>query len=291
MRNPRISLSGFVALGVVFAGLPCRAQEMSTEQFNFTVAPPPLGYPKFADDLSNWSDLAFDNSVGGAVAWVSGPRLSLVGAGVGWIPRLALGRVAFNPGIAFFLVSGAVTPRVEGWEPGFGERPDFDFSMKFWMVDISPAAEVIVFRNQYLGAVLYAGVEVMLAWSHFIIENFVVPIPPSPPVVDLGVDTMTTLYGPFGGLQAQITVIDDFVFTPYFQLKYISGNVNLDDYTFETRFLHGDHELQGVMSYTAGLDVIYQPLGVSLSSLLQLAPASDDDSRFTSTTVNLKYSF
>ena len=46
-----------------------------------------------------------------------------------------------------------------------------------------------------------------------------------------------------------------------------------------------------MLAYTFGLDVLYQPLQVSLSGLLQLTPSSDDRERLDTFILTLSYAY
>jgi len=103
------------------------------------------------------------------------------------------------------------------------------------------------------------------------------------------VDIWSSMRGPQGGIQVAVK-FPEFVFTPFFMITSLSGDAEVDIYA------NGDEMSvsSGIPSSTAyyyGIDIIYLPWDITLSSVLQQAMSSGDNQGYKTYVFTISYHF
>jgi hypothetical protein len=248
-------------LCIFLARLPAAAQTPPRPSVNFTVAPPPLGYPAYAsalvDQVEEREEVSiFSAGVSGGLLIITGDEVSLKGGGVFATPR-----IAFGP--------GAVTVAVGVARLG-GEAADLEIGV--WAVDGQLGLELNVLETPTLRAVAFAGYDVAWSYSWFTIEGLYY----AGAEVNTGVNVTSIVHGPQLGAQVHVLAPGSFIITPFVIAKNIGGESDPEPLVDLWSALDEPYEVERFWSTTFGIDAQYEPLGVTLSGMLDLARDSGD---------------
>ena len=229
---------------------PAFAQS-TISQSNVSIAPPPLGTPRYDGALLDQrADAGAPGSdsldLGLAYVNVSGDNLSLNGYGVMLAYRWVLGPF----GVRIPVTLGALSGDSLGTDvSGFA----FDSTV---LVD----ANVVAFDRASLQVFAGYGLLGSRSSADFLGSGS----------ARTEVTVFTLLYGPQLGAQAALEVGAGFVVTPFAMIQSISGRTDQDiDTPGFTGFLD-TIDFPRITVRRFGLDVEYRPLGLSLSGITQL---------------------
>ncbi len=104
-----------------------------------------------------------------------------------------------------------------------------------------------------------------------------------------GIDIMSSMRGPQGGIQMAFK-LPSVVFTPFFMITSLSGDAEID--------LNANGETMSISSgipssraHYYGIDIIYLPWDITLSSILQQAMSSGDNQGYKTYVFTISYHF
>ena len=238
-------------------------------QTNFTISPPPLGYPEFSDEL------VITHQGKALFGTISGDGIDLYGVSAAWIPRVSTGYVAADLLVGFHTMMGTI-------ETGNGST-----DMNFFGFDLAPNAELLVINLSGFKLIFAAGYSLSNNRSAYMIEDFTFD---TINYYDVTVYINTLMYGPVFTIQGSIMMGTDFMFSPYVVFASISGTTNTHaDPNFE--FFNTSYDVPAFRTMTYGFDVLYVPGGLTLSGMLQLLDKSGDrgEVRITSFGAGIKF--
>lgn len=153
-------------------------------------------------------------------------------------------------------------------------------TMEMMIASIPVDLEFQPINNERLSVILFAGFN--FSWCSISIEY------------DAGedwgkADLSTSMYGPQGGIQAALKV-SDFVFTPFFMITRLSGDVSISAESNEGEF-SGSAGVPATTSYFYGIDIIYKPWNITLSSIIQQALSSGSNQGYKTYVFTISYHF
>ncbi len=111
-------------------------------------------------------------------------------------------------------------------------------------------------------------------------------------VIDDGttVDLWSSMRGPQGGLQVAVKT-SDFVFTPFFMVTSLSGDAEIDITNSSGKTMSVTSGIPASTSLFYGIDLVYVPWDITLSSIIQQAMSSGDNQGYKTYVVMLSYHF
>jgi len=227
---------------------------------SFTIAPPPIGYPTFEksslDKRFGLNMLSFDSDF-----------LSIVGGGInGTLQQGLSDKVAWSGQAGLSVMSGDV----------------FDLSIMQLMYRLNIQAELLKMDN--VAVQVFAGIGNDISFNKmYMVFPQVVNLNIYYDNVEIATTTvMTTMQG---GVQANIG-LSSFILSPFGYATWTKGNSN-STYTSSMSFSYADTSTE-VPSFTSiiyGFDLLYKPMNLSLSSMIQVAE------EFTSFTLSVSKTF
>lgn len=253
---------------LVFFLLICSSSIKSyAQQANFQVSPPPVPWYEFNQgqmDIKAGATLLYmdgevdDPDYGGDVA--------VYGAGVNVFYRYAF-RSKFAIDVGGLIV---------GADGKVGDPTTMQMMLSSIPVDL----EFQPVKNDKVSLILFAGFN--FSWCYIYIDS------------DTGtdwakVDIWTSMYGPQGGIQAALKV-GDFVFTPFFMVARLSGDASLSADSSDGSF-SGSAGVPTTTSYFYGIDIIYKPWNITLSSIIQQALSSGSNNGYKTYVLTISYHF
>lgn len=254
-------LFALVAATASFAPFGAAAQTPPQPTANFAIAPPPLGYPAYGGALidsveERGETSAFSAGLDAGLMVVTGDRVSLKGVGAFATPRAAFGPAAATLEIGVTRLGGTVA----------------DLEIGVWALDGQLGLELNVLETSLIQVVAFAGYD--LAWSNtwFTIEGLYY----AGTTVDTGVNVYSRLHGPQLGAQVHVAALDSFIVTPFVFVKSVGGTADPEPLVNLWSALDEPHDIARFWTTTFGIDARYEPLGLTLSGLADLAGSSDD---------------
>ncbi|MGQ9843756.1 MAG: hypothetical protein ACUVRK_09335, partial [Spirochaetota bacterium] len=123
--------------------------QSSNTQTNFTISPPPLGYPEFPEEskVSQTIDATF--------ASINADQLSMLGVFIGFTPRFGGDWGAIQGMFGFFTVNGEI-------DTGFGKE-----SLNFIGMELAPAFEMPIVNGETFKLILFGGYDLMITTTSF----------------------------------------------------------------------------------------------------------------------------
>ena len=103
------------------------------------------------------------------------------------------------------------------------------------------------------------------------------------------IDIWSSMRGPQGGIQAAIK-FPDFIFTPFFMITNLSGEAEIDIESSEGK-MSVSSGIPATTAYYYGIDIIYKPWDITLSSVLQQAMSSGDNQGYKTYVFTISYHF
>ncbi|HPP49681.1 MAG TPA: hypothetical protein PLO73_06885 [Spirochaetota bacterium] len=245
---------------LIFISIPVVAQ-----QNNFMISPPPIPWFEFKEGQKDLRVTATGMYITGDSTPPLTGDVKVWGAGAGGIYRYAFKDIlAFDVGLMLVGATGDVGNEVD---------------MSMWLASLPLDLEILLVNNDQISLIGFIG---------FGFSRNYIGIDSNLPGYEGTVDITTTMKGPQGGLQISFK-LQDFTISPFVMITRQSGNVDMD-YDIES-------EGSGSISVTAptitsryfGFDIVYVPLGLSLSSLMQQVSESGDNAGYKTYVINIGY--
>ncbi len=232
------------------------AQSSSNTQTNFSISPPPLGYPEYPDEG------AASHTFNATFAYLSADQFSMTGVFAGWIPRYGGDWGAIEAMLGFSVINGDINT-------GYGEQ-----SLNFVGFDITPAFELPIVNQESFKFIMFGGFNLSIMTT-----SFTTPDPYSSGTMTW---TLTTgMYGPVLGFQMHLGFADTFIFSPFIMMKSLSGSTDVaTDPAYV--FLQTSYDIPLTTFISYGFDIIESTSGVTLSGLINMAGETKDTEGYTS---------
>ncbi len=249
-----------IIFSIVFLSISVFAQ-----QSNFMISPPPIPWFEFKEGQK---DLRVNATglymTGDSTAPLTGD-IKVWGGGASGIYRYAFKDIfAFDVGLALVGATGDIGNKVD---------------MSMWLASVPLDLEILLVNNDQIALIGFIG---------FVFSYTSISIDSNIPGDEGTIDLTTFLKGPQGGLQVSFK-LQDFTISPFIMFTKQSGDADLD-YDLESTG-SGSYSLS-VSSSTIryiGFDIVYVPLGFSLSSLLQQASESGKNQGYKTYVINIGY--
>ncbi len=238
------------------------------QQSNFQVTSPPIPWYEFSNGQK-------DIRAGGTALYMTGEiedpdyggEINIYGGGGSLFYRYAFrDEFAFDVGCTLIGAAGDI-----------GDVAKMNIAMVSVPVDI----EFQPVKSSKYSVILFAGFN--FTWMSLGVEF--------DDGADSGsVDMVTSIRGPQGGIEAAI-VFENFVFTPFFMITSLSGNASIDYSDSSGSAFSASSGIPATKSYYYGIDIIYRPLGITLSSIIQQVMDSGENSGYKTYVMMLSYHF
>lgn len=231
------------------------AQSQNT-QTNFTISPPPLGYPEYPEES------AVSNTLNFTGAYISADQFSMYGMFLGWVPRYGGDWGAIECMLGMFVMNGEL-------DTGYGKE-----SLNFVGMDIAPALELPIVNDESFKFIMFGGFDLMITTT-----SFTTPDPYSSGTMTW---TLTTgMYGPLLGFQLHIGFADTFMFSPFIMVKSLQGST---DVTTNPAYvgMQYSYDIPSTTYITYGFDIVEATSGVTLSGLINMAGQTNDTKGYNS---------
>ncbi|MDH4162023.1 MAG: hypothetical protein OEW15_04960 [Nitrospirota bacterium] len=245
MRNHKILLPVLLfTLCVILASAPARA-----EQTNFSVAPPPIASPYFEAGKG-------EGKFRFTYLTIEGQGMDMKGGGIDFVGRTAFSE-HFAGDIAFgFLFMNAEFKSTDPLTTGS------DATMTLMNMPFSANLEVQPYKGDILSTIIFLGPAMIMT-------------PGSMETTIMGQTYSSTLFGFYYGAQAGLQLgvkLGDFNLSPFAMAQSMQGTMTITDSqgnSFET-------DVPAYTTTSYGADLIYTPWGLTLSSVLQEAKKTDE---------------
>ena len=239
-------------------------------QTNYQISSPPIPWYEFRNGQKDLKISATGMSITGTVDSPNQPEaggdISIIGGSGGGFYRYAFRDE--------FAVDAGGTVLWAGGDVGNSATMDMR------MVYIPIGLEYLAMRTDNVAVIIFGGMN--FSWISVGID------------VDTGtekgsVDIWTNTRGPQGGIQAAFK-LTDFVFTPFFMATRLSGTATID---YEGGGESGSTTtgIPPSTSLTYGLDLIYVPIDITLSFIIQQSLSNSDNNGLRTHIVTLSYHF
>jgi len=235
------------------------------QQSNFQVSPPPIASPEFEAGQT-------ELKLSGTYVGMSGEGMDFTGLGVNFISRNAISdTTAFDFSVGFFTLGGSM------------EFGDFDGDMFMIMFPMSVNGEYQAMKTPTLSLILFGGPTLSFGFNSLYYEYEVTTWGTTYTDSELLVTT-TIMYGVQGGAQLGATM-GSFKFSPFAMMQSLQGSSTTSNGTSTS----ADIPAFTLISY--GLDIVYVPWDITLSSILQKASESEDNEAIDTTIIQLSWNF
>jgi len=259
-----------VCLPVLYASLMLIIMpiaKLTAAQSNFQLSPPPV--PWFEFDRGDK-----DLKVGATAIYLKGENqegisgdIDVYGVGVNGFYRYA-----FRDIFAIDFGGSMVT--------AYGDVGN-DANITLWLLSIPVDLEFQAIRNDMFVLLLFGGFN--FTWNYIGIDY-------DDGTTTAELDIRTNMRGPQGGAQLSFK-LNDFVLTPFIMFMKLSGTASID-YSDNTPTSYSDDVTTTSPTATLyGIEIIYQPWNITLSSLVQQVSSSGDNEGFTTYIFSLNYCF
>jgi len=237
------------------------------QQSNFMISPPPIPWFEFKEGQKDLRVTATGMYMTGDVNDESGAitgDVEVWGGGAGGIYRYAFKDIfAFDVGLTLIGAAGDIGNEVD---------------MSMWLASLPVDLEILLVNNDQISAIFFIGFG--FSYNYIGIESQV-------PGYEGTVDMTTTLKGPQGGIQVSFK-LQDFAISPFIMLTRQAGKADID-YDIGSDSGSTSLSVQTTTIRYIGFDIIYVPLGLSLSSLMQQASQSGDNEGYKTYVINIGY--
>ncbi len=214
------------------------------------VSPPPIPWYEFKEEQA-------DLRISAAYASISGDDLDIAAASIGFLGRIAFTNV-FAIDAGFSYIGG-------GGDAG----TNTDVTLHNW----TPSGSLELQPQIPVKMIFFAGFSVPLTLFNVKSDS-------------VETEVFTAMYGPHFGVQAAIDIMD-FELTPFVKLQFVGGSYTTTVWTdYDTITTTGD--VDTFMVPTFGFDIVYKPLNLILSSLLQIPQGESD---YKTILITLSYNF
>lgn len=252
----------FIVFAIVFSSISVFAQ-----QSNFMISPPPIPWFEFKEGQKDLRVTATGLYMTGDVDDPNGNitgDVKVWGGGASGIYRYAFKDIfAFDVGFALVGATGDIGNEVD---------------MSMWLASVPLDIEILLVNNDQISAIFFIGFG--FSRNHVGIDSNI-------PGYEGTVDITTTLKGPQGGLQVSFK-LQDFAISPFIMLTRQAGNANID-YDIGTDSGSVSISVPTTTVRYIGFDIVYVPLGLSLSSLMQQASQSGNNQEYKTYVINIGY--
>lgn len=249
-------------------GLMVLSSSVHAEQSNFQISPPPIATPEF-----NAGQV--DKKVSATYVGITGTGLDLNGAGGNFVVRQANSdATALDFSAGAFLMSGTM-------ESGTSKGDLF-----FMSIPLGVNFELQPVKNENVALILFAGPMMSLGFSSFDFKSGSVSVTTT---------TTTLLYGVQGGAQFGIKA-GDFTISPFGMVQSQQGTASSSSSSSGGGGSSSTSvDIPAFTSTSYGLDILYRPWNMTLSSMLQEAAKSGSGSNssegFKTTVISLNWNF
>lgn len=237
-------------------------------QSSYQFSPPPIPWFEFEKGQK-------DTRVGGTALYMTGKvdadeysgDVKVYGLGGNIFYRNAFrDQFAFDAGASAVYASGEIGPAAD---------------MTLSLLSIPLGLEFQPIKTPEYVLILFAGFN--LTWTNLSIQ------------IDDGTDeadiTMNSnIKGPQGGLQFSIKK-NDFVFSPFFMMTKLSGTADVKFKENGSTVFSGSVSVPSTTTKFYGLDIVYVPANITLSSLIQQISSSGGNKGFKTYVFCLTYNF
>lgn len=238
-----------VFLGALVFAVMAAAERVSAQQTNFSVSPPPIASPYFNDGESEFK-------VRGTIVSISGPDISLSGAGADIISRKAFSdEFAGDFQVGLFGISGDI---------GSGITQE---SITMTIVQMSANLELQPFKSESASMIIFTGLT--LSAASMTGDSF---------------DATMNLTGVQAGMQFGLKA-GDFHIDPFFMAVSQSGTS-----TVSTGYGDFTSDIDPFTTTSFGIDIVYIPANITLSSIIQEASEQGTDSGYDTTIIQFAWS-
>ncbi|MBN2707989.1 MAG: hypothetical protein JXR46_02985 [Calditrichaceae bacterium] len=237
----------------------------AVDKATFTIAPPPAGYPVFIPDTSDigiglnyisitvpfsYEEIVIENNL--PVTNTINKDLKIVGGAITGNYKVVYGRTAVNHSGGLAVLSGNINKML---------------IMNF-MYRLNGLIQVM--KNERLSAFLFgnAGLDYSLSTSKMIFPQFMPMM--TAPVEDEVTLTVNSFISSFSaGMQMNITA-GNFIFSPFGVFSYSAGSFNTSmQSSMSYEYPSASGRIDGFSSIIYGFDILYTPLDMTLSSMIQ----------------------
>lgn len=256
-------------VGAFSLGLMIFSGSVYAAQSNFQISPPPIASPEFSAGK-------VDRKVTATYVGITGTGLNLNGAGGNWITRAPLSEMtAVGVSIGAFYMSGTMNI---GTDKG---------NMSILTVPWSLNLEFQPVKNENAALILFGGAGMSMGLSSLEYKYTL-----------LGKNytntttTTTTLYGLQGGAQVGVKA-GDFTISPFGMVQSQQGLASSSSSTSGGGSSSSSVDIPAFTSTSYGLDILYRPWNLTLSSMLQEAAKSGSGGSegFKTTIVSMSWNF
>lgn len=221
----------------------------TAQQSNFSITPPPIASPTF---IEGDSEMKFR----GTIVSISGPDISLSGAGADMVLRKAFSNeFAGDLQFGVFGIGGDIGSGI------------YQESVTMSMFQMAANLELQPFKTDTLNMIIFTGLT--LSASLMSGDSF---------------DATTSLAGIQVGMQLGLKA-GDFHIDPFFMTTSQSGSAttstSMGDYTAD---------IPAFTTTSVGLDIVYIPANLTLSSIIQQAAEQDTNSDYDVTIFQVAWS-
>ena len=268
--------------GYFFLYLMLLSSSVYAAQSSFQISPPPIATPEF--DAGK-----VDKKFSATYVGISGTGFDLSGAGVNSITRTANSDMtALDLSFGGFIMSGTMA---SGTSKGDLLVMNVPFSVN---LEFQPV------KNENMALILFGGPMVSLGLSSFKYQYQYQAITSySPLTYGTKTDTMTSstttlLYGAQGGAQLGIKA-GDFTISPFAMFQSQQGTSSTTTSSSSSGSGSSSISIPAFTSTSYGMDILYRPWNMTLSSMLQEAAKSGSGSNsnegFKTTIISLSWNY
>lgn len=265
-------------------GLMVLSSSVHAAQSNFQISPPPIAMPEFSAGK-------VDKKVSATYVGITGTGLNLNGAGANLVTRRANSdTTALDTSFGAFLMSGTMN---SGTSKGDLLVMNIPFSVNF---EFQPV------KNDNMALILFGGPMLSLGLSSFKFQTQTQTITGwsgFTPIYGTTTDTMTSttttlLYGAQGGAQIGINA-GGFTISPFAMFQSQQGTASTTTSSSSSGSSSSSSSIPTFTSTSYGMDILYRPWNMTLSSMLQEAAKSGSGSNsnegFKTTIISLSWNF
>jgi hypothetical protein len=252
--------------------LPKAGFALDKTSTNFIISPPPVPWFEFRKEQ-------VDLRLGGSFLSVSAEE-SEKGAndeiGIACMGINSAARYAFTDYLA---VDAGINAS------GGREYKNNNLDIILFMLSVPVDLELQAFKSDRVSIILFGGFAYM---GSYVYIGFWEGIPHQSFYSKYNI--WASIYGPQAGIQAGISA-GDFTFTPYFMFQRVTGSIDLDFYRGGELQNSANEKLKDFNILSFGLDIIYRPWKITLSSIFQQITAAKGNRDVQTIIIALSYDF
>lgn len=268
----------------VFFGLLATSSSIQAAQSNFSFSPPPIAAPEFSAGK-------VDRKASATYVGISGTGIDMSGFGGNFINRQANSdTVALDMSAGIFGINGKLNVAA-------GTKGDFT-TVNF---PLSIGLEYQAVKDESSSVILFGGPMMSLGVSSLKFSSRTTGVGFSMSSSS-STTSNTLLYGLQGGVQGSLNS-GDFTFSPFAMFQSQQGSTSATTSASSSTTITGfgttysystTTTTTSIPSFTStsfGLDILYRPWNMTLSSMLQEAAKSGNNEGFKTTIISLSWAF